>query len=598
MPTKLFCILIYFILLNQSVAVAQLYTRRSYHDAEKKYIKEIYQVNDTVRNILHGRYISYHLSGTPESKGQFTNNETTGVWEFYYETGNIKMRGILRQNSNYGLWEYFFENGQKSMEGTINGKTREGEWRMYYENGQLKENGNYKAGKHEGLWKTYYEDGILKSEIDFTDDFGRLIEYYHSGKVFGEGPRKGTKNHGLWRYYAEDGTLESEGEYLQGKKQGEWKQYFSSGKLQAKGIYADDLPIGIWEFYYENGNVHRKGNFEHGVKNGLWVSYLDNGQLHTQTELIKGNGLFTEFHANGQIKAVGNVVQDKREGKWEFFYDTGKKEGDCLYEQGLGTYYGYFTDGVLQTKGPMENDKKVGTWEIYERDGTLSGYYKPFYDEKQNAAEMERLARKNYGRTNASRTKGLSYFDPRINEFKGVIFAANPVFVFAGRLPFAIEFYNQERLGHEFEFTAIRDPFFTADEKIAIDKNYERGYSLAIKQKLYNRTKVGLWYFGHEVRFTNLAHFVNVPVPQSPDNVFTINSTQQQFTWGGMLGYRIMKKRNGPGFTLDTFAVCRLGYRNFTLDRDFESKFSSIEQKPFVVNFQIGLNIGHVFSFE
>jgi len=59
-----------------------------------------------------------------------------------------------------------------------------------------------------------------------------------------------------------------------------------------------------------------------------------------------------------------------------------------------------------------------------------------------------------------------------------------------------------------------------------------------------------------------------------------------------------MKKRNGAGFTLDTFAVCRLGYRNFTLDRDFESKFSSIEQKPFVVNFQIGLNIGHVFSFE
>ena len=32
-----------------------------------------------------------------DSKGQFMNNETTGVWEFYYETGNLKMRGILRQ---------------------------------------------------------------------------------------------------------------------------------------------------------------------------------------------------------------------------------------------------------------------------------------------------------------------------------------------------------------------------------------------------------------------------------------------------------------------------------------------------------------------
>ncbi|MFY7919344.1 MAG: hypothetical protein ACOVOF_08510 [Chryseotalea sp.] len=83
MPTRIFFILIYFILLNQSVAVAQLFTRRSYHDAEKKYIKEIYQVKDTIKNILHGRYVSYHVNGTLESKGQFTNNETTGVWEFF-----------------------------------------------------------------------------------------------------------------------------------------------------------------------------------------------------------------------------------------------------------------------------------------------------------------------------------------------------------------------------------------------------------------------------------------------------------------------------------------------------------------------------------
>src|SRR5260370_34468720 len=121
--------------------LAQRFTLYTYHDAAKKNLKEIYQVKDTISNILQGRYISYFLNGHIESKGQFMNNETTGVWEFYYETGNLKMRGILRQNSNYGLWEYFYESGQKSMEGMIHEKNKEGEWKIYYESGDLKERG-------------------------------------------------------------------------------------------------------------------------------------------------------------------------------------------------------------------------------------------------------------------------------------------------------------------------------------------------------------------------------------------------------------------------------------------------------------------------
>lgn len=66
------------------------FKRYTYHDAEKKVIKEVYQVKDTIQNILHGRYVSYFLNGNLESKGQFVNNETSGVWEFYYETGNLK----------------------------------------------------------------------------------------------------------------------------------------------------------------------------------------------------------------------------------------------------------------------------------------------------------------------------------------------------------------------------------------------------------------------------------------------------------------------------------------------------------------------------
>jgi uncharacterized protein len=137
-------LLVVLIILCPHFILAQGFTRNTYHDEAKKNLKEIYQVKDTISNIAHGRYISYFLNGTIESKGQFVNNETTGVWEFYYETGNLKMRGILRQNSNYGVWEYFYENGNKSMEGTIDGRMKEGVWKIFYESGELRETGEYK----------------------------------------------------------------------------------------------------------------------------------------------------------------------------------------------------------------------------------------------------------------------------------------------------------------------------------------------------------------------------------------------------------------------------------------------------------------------
>src|SRR6478736_10548920 len=142
-PVKKGLLLLVLTVLPAVYGLAQRLTRYTYHDAAKKNMKEIFQVKDTVRNILHGRYISYFLNGNMESKGQFINNETTGVWEFYFETGNLRMRGIVRQSSTYGTWEYFFENGVKSMEGTVNGQNKEGEWKIYYESGELKEKGDY-----------------------------------------------------------------------------------------------------------------------------------------------------------------------------------------------------------------------------------------------------------------------------------------------------------------------------------------------------------------------------------------------------------------------------------------------------------------------
>ena len=584
--------------LSQGV-FSQDYIRQTYHDKEKKILKELYQVKDTIRNIPHGRYISYFVNGKIESKGQFTNNETSGVWDFYYETGKLKMRGILFKGANYGLWEYFFENGEKSMEGIINGKNREGEWKMYYENSHLKETGTYKNNKRVGEWKTFFEDDILKGTIEYADDHGRYTEYYHSGKVKGEGPKAGVKNVGRWRCFAEDGNLESEGEYTQGLKNGLWTNYFPTGKPSCKGNYLNDKPTGKWEYFYEDGTVSSTGDFDDGKKDGQWRSFSSAGKLRSDISYNNGTGEYSEYFENGKLKMKGMLVDDKRHGSWAFYYADGKKEGTCDYNRGYGTYYGYYPSGALQMKGQMEGDLKTGTWEIYEPDGKLSGYYRPFYDDKKLSAEITTLAAKGTA-TKSSKKRARTYFDPRFNEFQGVIFGTNPVWLAAGRIPLGIEFYLQERMGHEFEFVGIRDPFFKADLKVPPGKLFDRGYSIAIKQKFYNPMKAGLWYFGHEIRFTNLGHFVNQKLPfnQGPDNTFTFNAVEQRIEWGALIGYRIMRRNNGKGFTMDAFISGDIGFRAFDVDPDYSTFFEAINQDAFSRTIHFGLNLGNVFSFR
>ena len=593
-------VVVVFITLLPLYVAGQGFTRYTYHDEDKKNLKEIFQVRDTIRNILSGRYISYFLNGNIESKGQFVNNETTGVWEFYYETGNMKMRGILRQNSNYGLWEYFFESGTKSMEGTINGRNKEGDWRIYYESGELRESGLYLDNKRSGLWKTYFEDGAVRGEIEYTDDHGRFTEYYHSGKVLAEGPRSGARNVGHWRFFAEDGTLESEGDYVNGKKNGKWEYKYPSGKISASGTFENDEAVGKWDYFFEDGTTNSTGEFVGGKKDGYWATFNNNGSVRSEITYNDGNGEYREFYSDGKLKAKGTVVNGMNEGKWEYYFNDGKLEGQCQFENGKGVFYGYYPNGTLQTKGTIENDLRVGTWELYEQDGKLSGYYKPIYENKALVNEINALLTKSKTPTTTTAKtakKGFNYFRPRFPEYRGVIMEANPIFAFIGSMPFGIEFYNQERLGHEFAFEGIRDPFFTRDAEVVQNKIFKRGYAISLREKFYNPANFGMWYFAHELRFTNVGYFSNIEF-RSSGNLITVSASEQRAEYGVLAGARLMQKRDDDGLTIDAYAGYGLGYRTFDVDPMFEGVFSNIKQGNFSQTFRFGLNIGFAFSFS
>ncbi len=579
----------------QGLPDAQSVTRYTYHDAVKKNLKEVYQVTDSISNTPNGTYISYFLNGNIESKGQFINGETAGVWEFYYETGRLKMRGIVRQNSNYGLWEYFYESGNKSMEGVIQGKSKEGDWKIFYESSELKETGRFMDNKRNGFWRTYFEDGVLKGEIEYVDDVGRFTEYFHSGKKLGDGPKSGSRNTGHWRYYTEEGTLDNEGLYEYGKKTGEWKYYFPSGKVSCIGYFSNDEPSGRWNYYFEDGKVSSSGEYLGGKRNGYWNLLNPNGTIKGEINYTDGSGDYREYYPSGKLKLKGEIRDGKNQGQWLYYFEDGKKEGECGFVQGKGIYYGYYPSGTVQTKGPIENDRRVGTWELFEQDGVLSGYYKPLYEDKELERQINVLMARSKAvppATPRKGRKGFSYFKPRFPEYRSMIIQGNPMFMFLGSFPVGLEFYNQERLGHEFAFEGIRDPFFTSDSEVQDGTRFQRGYAVSVRQKFYNEANFGMWYFGQNVRFTNMSHFVNV-ANQSP-----ASASEQKFEYGLLLGSRLMKKNDGDGFTIDAFVGYGVGYRLFDVDPQYETTFQALKKNKFSGTFQFGLNFGYSLSFD
>ena len=259
-------------------------------------------------------------------------------------------------------------------------------------------------------------------------------------------------------------------------------------------------------------------------------------------------------------------------------------------------YTGLYPNGVVQTKGPIENDKRVGTWELYEQDGVLSGYYKPLYQDKELEKQINTLVARSKLPpiiTNRRNGGGPKYFQSKLGEYKSMIIQANPLLMFLGSLPAGLEFYNQERLGHEISFEGIRNPFFTADTEVQDGLRYQRGYAVAIRQKFYNPTRFGMWYLAQNIKYTSLNHFVNVSTPISP-----ATASELKFEYGLLIGCRLMSKNDGNGFTIDAFTGYNIGYRKIKIDDGFDTNFESLNNKKFSGTFQIGLNFGYSISFD
>jgi len=616
MKTLFYLILTF--LLSAHHVLGQPYQVKKYYDADDKQIKEQYFVKDSLNPVLHGLYESFFWDGSIKTRGYYKNNTPDSLWMYFYENGGVRASGNIENGEKHGMWQFFFENGDLSMTGNIYGAKKEGIWKYYYENGTIKIEGKYQNNNKEGVWNYYYEDGALKAKGFFQNGSGIYKEYYNSGALKAVGLNKNGKSDSTWTYYYEDGTIRAKGEYDDGLKSGTWSFYHPNGHLSSEGKYNKGKKDGKWTYYHENGNISSEGALREGKKEGYWKLYNELGKFKGDGIFERGDGTYHEYYESGKLKTEGYIENGKNHGLWKYYYEDGNLEGKCQFQYGKGKFTGYYPDGSVYMKGTIKDGKNIGVWELYNPDGSLAGYYRPFYEgdkpvyklvEEQKASNVER-GKPGYLKPDYKyNPKKLRYFSPVVNEFKGVILATNPLSTFLGSIPLSFEYYFHERLGYEMQVSYLRKPFFKADDKVATNDIFSRGFDAAIRQKFYHQEQsFGMFYFAHELRFTNLNHKSNVidsseiaPTDKVIDAIE--NKVEYSITFGNRwlktYGERYIKGSNTRGITIDAFIGIGIGYRSFTTNyeanENYDEIFSDLNQNNFAISPRLGINIGYIF---
>jgi uncharacterized protein len=582
-----------------------------YYDSDQKLLKETYYVRDTLSMLLEGPYVAYYASGSLKEKGQYTNNIATGLWEYFYESGTPKMQGELREGSNWGHWKYYFEGGSLSMEGPIYEGRRQDEWIYYYENGSIKHRGRYLDNTKVGIWNYFYETqqgqyGPLKAQAFYERGTGHYKEFYPNSGLKAEGVYEDGRSEGVWTFYHPNGKPQARGSYKEGLRVGKWEYFHEDGTLSASGNFEEGLRQGRWDFYNPNGTLSSQGEMKEGKKEGFWKLYNQWGDFRGEGNFVKGEGEYKEFYESGRLKTIGTIRNDQNEGEWLYYYENGRLEGKANFKGGRGHYTGFYPDGSLNMEGEVEGGQRIGIWKMYKPTGELSGFYKVYYenekpvykiidDKPEERRESVGLPEYRY------RVRTFRNFKPQINEFKALIIASNPTATVLGSWPVSVEYYIQERLGYDFQFTFIRSPFFDQHSSMQAGKEYQKGFSFALKQKFYQlEDNLGMFYYGHELRVSPISHYTNLQEGNGLRDE-PLRADELKMEYSMLFGNRLTRDAANKGWTADIFVGLGVGYRFVNerfpkSDSAYDTYFTSIRNNRLTVPIRLGVNLGYALN--
>jgi len=576
-----------------------------------KLIKEEYYVQDTLNGTLQGPYLAYFNNGQIKIRGYYQANQPTGIWEYYWENGKLKSRGQVSQQRNQGPWEYYYEQGGLRSRGMFDQGQKQGRWSTFYENGELKSQGQYLNNQRSGLWNYYHPDGTLKAQAYYQQGRGPYQEFYMDGRLKAEGLNVNNKSDSLWTWYYEDGQVKEKGYYKEGIKNGAWTTYHPNGQVASKGQYQNGQPQGKWVYYHENGRVNAEGALRQGQRQGYWKLYYDNGAFKGEGVFTQGTGTYSEYYESGKLKMQGKLENGKNQGPWKYYYESGQLEGLANFKNGNGLYRGFYQDSTLKMQGTLVDGIRTGKWELYDRQGKLAGYLRPIYEEtapvyrlpENPIALTEEDSLAQYEKPNYLYKKRQGrFYRPQVNEFRAVIASLNPLSMPLGSIHFYAEYYMEERLGVELQYSVLRDPFFTSDSRVALNAMYSRGYGFRIRQKLYSKDRpYGMLYFAQELGYVDIVHAANTidslggqPIQR------TLDANERRAELSFLIGDRFTFKSDDSGFTMDFYVGLGIGYRwytpNFATTEQNQALFASVPKEDIHFPVRFGFSFGYVFS--
>lgn len=584
-------------------AVGQGVVLKTYYDQEKKVIKEIFAVDDTITNQLNGPYTSFYLSGTKKSEGYYTNNKASGDWTYYFENGKIRQTGSFLHGRTVGIWSDYFENGNLRSEGILSNGKKGGEWSYYYEAGSLKSRGQFDDEVRIGTWNYYYEGGGLKAQTLFKNGSGIYKEYYVSGKLKMQGMNKNGKSDSLWVYYFETEEKMAEGYFKNGLKTGPWKYFYKNGKVSAEGGYERGQTLGNWIYYYPNGAKSAEGLQKNGTKDGYWKMFYESGETKGVGEFDEGTGAYKEYYISGNLKVSGQFKGDYNYGKWTYYDEEGNVEGTALFdENGKGEYEGYYLNGNVKMKGQLAQGRREGEWTLYKRNGEVAGTYLPVYGDNnpvfmKSETFVQQANDEDYEKPEYRfKNKKSRYFTSRVNEYKGVIFGTNPLYSLLGYMPLAVEYYLQERQGYEVIYTYHRKPFFESLENQEMGDLFSTGSSVIVRQKFYSKDQtLGMFYFGHLVGGDFIKHSARISDGGTSDS--EIHSQENRYYYGVYIGDRWLKDPANAGLSIDVYLGVGIGIRDYSPQysgNTYDSYFNDLNQSKTYIPIFFGINIGYM----
>ena len=572
---------------------------RTYYDEAKLRIKEIVEMEG---RIPQGRYTSFLQNGIKNIEGYYQKGQPDSTWTYFFENGEIKAQGELHQGFQSGVWNFYYESGSIKSSGDHLKGLKNGNWVDYFENGDKKSLGSYLFDKKNGMWKYFAEGGFVKAETYFDYGIGSYKEYHPGGAIKMEGQIRNEKSEGMWKYYYPDGSIQSQGNYENGLRTGRWTNYYQKGGVQSEGNYEKGKRSGNWDFFYETGSISSRGILENDKREGVWNLFFESGEPRGIEKYTHGRGQSTEYYPSGEVLAKGDIEEGKKVGKWQYFDRDGTLNGAAEFVDGIGDFTGYYPSGAVKMTGTLENNKQIGEWILYDADGAVSGKYFPLSvksDSEEISSSVKSSNTWNWSLKPEYRykTKSLRYFLPVINEFRGIALATNPIWMATGQLPISMEYFIQERLGYEAQFTILREPFFpTNDSQLGEVTN--SGFEIKLKQKFYSKdTKMGMIHFGHNLVFRQVNYNVDILTPTA---VVGLEGTETIAAYGVFVGMRWQKSPRESGFTVDPFIGVDVGLRNWSrsTQRDpsgeFDTYFLSVDKGDLYLPLVFGINFGWI----